>query len=458
MTEPNPNASRRDFLKTTGQVATVSALAGVSVPMVHAAEDNTIRVALVGCGGRGTGAAENALSTKQGPIKLVAMADVFKDRLDSSYENLKKEFGDKVEVGCDHKFVGFDGYQKAMDTLRAGDVVILATPPAFRWVHFGYAIQKGIHTFMEKPVTVDGPTTRRMIALGEEAKKKHLKVGVGLMCRHCEARQELFNRIKDGEIGDIIMLRAYRQTGPVGSALTGPKPDGITELLYQIKRFHAFLWASGGCFSDFLIHNIDESCWMKDAWPVKAQGSGARCYRAEYIDQNFDTYSVEYTFDDGTKMFLEGRNIDGCHQEFASYVHGTKGSAVISSNSHTPSRCRIYKGQKFTRSDIVWQYPQPEPNPYQTEWDDLIHAIRKDKLYNEVKRGAEASLVTSMGRMSAHTGQVITFDDMLNCKNEFAPDVDKLTMTSPAPLQLDKLTKHYPCPQPGIIKDREYLV
>ena len=457
MTELNPNASRRDFLKTTGQVATVSALAGVSVPMVHAAEDNTIRVALVGCGGRGTGAAGDALSTKQGPIKLVAMADVFKDRLDDSYADLKKEYGDKVEVGCDHKFIGFDGYQKAMDTLRPGDVVILATPPAFRWVHFGYAIQKGIHTFMEKPVTVDGPTTRRMIALGEEAKKKKLKVGVGLMCRHCEARQELFNRIKDGEIGDIIMLRAYRQTGPVGSALTGPKPEGISELLYQIKRFHAFLWASGGCFSDFLIHNIDESCWMKDAWPVKAQGSGARCYRAEYIDQNFDTYSVEYTFDDGTKMFLEGRNIVGCHQEFASYVHGTKGSAVISSNSHTPARCRIYKGQKFTRSDIVWQFPQPEPNPYQTEWDDLIHAIRKDKLYNEVKRGAEASLVTSMGRMAAHTGQVITFDDMLNCKNEFAPDVDKLTMTSPAPLQLDKLTKHYPCPQPGIVKDREYL-
>jgi predicted dehydrogenase len=457
MTELNPNASRRDFLKTTGQVATVSALAGVAVPMVHAAEDNTIRVALVGCGGRGTGAAENALSTKQGPIKLVAMADVFKDRLDDSYEDLKKEFGDKVEVGCDHKFIGFDGYKKAMDTLRAGDVVILATPPAFRWVHFGYAIQKGIHTFMEKPVTVDGPTTRRMIALGEEAKKKKLKVGVGLMCRHCEARQELFNRIQDGEIGDIIMLRAYRQTGPVGSALTGPKPEGISELLYQIKRFHAFLWASGGCFSDFLIHNIDECCWMKDAWPVEAKGSGARCYRAEYIDQNFDTYSVEYSFGDGTKLFLEGRNIDGCAQEFASYVHGTKGSAVISSNSHTPARCRIYKGQRITRSDIAWQFPQPEPNPYQTEWDDLIHAIRKDKLYNEVKRGAEASLVTSMGRMAAHTGQVVSFDDMLNCKNEFAPDVDKLTMTSPAPLQLDKLTKHYPCPQPGIVKDREYL-
>jgi predicted dehydrogenase len=458
MTEPNPTTSRRSFLGTTGLAVAGSALAGVAIPAVHAAEDNTIRVALIGCGGRGTGAAGDALSTRQGPIKLVAMADVFEDRLSSSYETLVKEHKDKVDVSCDHKFIGFDAYKNAMDVLKPGDVVIFATPPAFRWVHFTHAIQKGLHTFMEKPLTVDGPTTRRMIALGEEARKKNLKVGVGLMCRHCEARGELLNRIHDGEIGDIVLLRAYRQTGPVGSALTGPKPDGISELLYQIKRFHAFLWASGGCFSDFLIHNIDECCWMKGAWPISAKGSGARCYRGEYIDQNFDTYSVEYTFADGSKMFLEGRNIDGCNQEFASYAHGTKGSAVISSNSHSPARCRTYKGQNMRRSDITWAFPQPEPNPYQVEWDDLIHAIRKDKLYNEVKRGAEASLVTSMGRMAAHTGQVITFEDMLNCKCEFAPDVDKLTMTSPAPLQLDKLTKRYPAPQPGIVRDREYLV
>src|SRR5262249_27172763 len=341
--------------------------------------------------------------------------------------------------------------------LRKGDVVILTTPPAFRWVQFTYAIEKGIHTFMEKPVTVDGPTTRRMLALGDEARKKNLKVGVGLMCRHCEAREELYNRIKDGEIGEIVLLRAYRQTGPVGSALTEPKPDGISELMYQIRKFHGFLWASGGCFSDFLIHNIDECCWMKDAWPVSAKGSGARCYRGNCIDQNFDTYSVEYTFADGTKLYLEGRNITGCHQEFASYAHGSKGSAVISSNSHSPARSRIFKGQKFVRNDLVWAYPPPEPNPYQVEWDDLIHAIRKDKRYNEVRRGAEASLVTAMGRMAAHTGQVITYDDMLHCKIEFAPEVDKLTMTSPAPLQLDPKTKHYPIPQPGIVRDREYL-
>jgi predicted dehydrogenase len=457
MTEPKPSATRRQFLETTGLAATASALAGVAVPAVHAAEDNTIRVALIGCGGRGTGAAGDALSTKQGPIKLVAMADVFADRLSSSYEQLVKEHDKKVDVPCEKKFIGFDGYQKAMDCLKPGDVVILATPPAFRWVHFTYAIQKGLHTFMEKPISVDGPTTRRMLALGEEAKKKSLKVAVGLMCRHCEARQELYSRIKDGQIGDLLLLRAYRQTGPVGSALTPPKPDGISELLYQIQKFHGFLWASGGCFSDFLIHNIDECCWMKDAWPVSAKGSGARCYRGDCIDQNFDTYSVEYTFADGTKLQLEGRNIDGCAQEFASYAHGSKGSAVISSNSHSPARSRIYKGQKFTRNDVAWAFPQPEPNPYQVEWDDLIHAIKKDKLYNEVKRGAEASLVTSMGRMAAHTGQIVTFDEILNCKSEFAPDVDKLTMTSPAPLQLDKLSKRYPIPQPGIVKDREYL-
>src|SRR5262249_23068583 len=164
---------------------------------------------------------------------------------------------------------------------------------------------------------------------------RNLKVGVGLMCRHCAAREELFNRIKDGQIGELTLLRAYRMTGPVGSFSSGPKPDGISELLYQVKRFHSFLWASGGCYSDFLIHNIDECCWMKDAWPPQAKAGGGRHYRSNAIDQNFDTYSVEYTFADGTKLYLEGRNIPGCHQEFASYAHGTKGSAVISTSGHT---------------------------------------------------------------------------------------------------------------------------
>ena len=213
MTEPKAQAaSRREFLATTGKIAAVSALSGMAVPSVHAAGDDLIRVALVGCGGRGGGAASNALAVAGGPIKLVAMADVFKDRLDSCHEALKAERKDQVDVADDRKFIGFDGYKQAMDALKPGDVVILTTPPAFRWVQFKYAIEKGLNVFMEKPLTVDGPTTKKMIALGEEASAKNLKVAVGLMCRHCDARGELFKRIKDGEIGDINLLRAYRQT------------------------------------------------------------------------------------------------------------------------------------------------------------------------------------------------------------------------------------------------------
>lgn len=450
------STNRRDLLKAAGTLAAASALPSLVVPHVHAGEDNTIQLALVGCGGRGSGAADNALNTtSHGPIKLVAMADVFDHRLKTSYDALKKQHDALVDVPDDRKFIGFDGYQQAMDCLKPGDVVILATPPAFRWPHFQYAISKGLNVFMEKPVTVDGPSTRRMLKLAEESEKKNLKVGVGLMCRHCLARGELFQRIKDGEMGDLILLRAYRQHGPVGHCAVPPRPADANELMYQIAEFHGFLWASGGSYSDFYIHNIDECCWMKDAWPVQAASSGGRHYRGNCIDQNFDTYSTEFTFADGSKLYLEGRNIEGCHDQFSSFAHGSKGSAIISASGHAPARCRIFKGQKFDRSDEVWRYAAREPNPYQLEWDDLIGAIRQDKPYNEVRRGAEASLVTSMGRMAAHTGQIITYEQMLNCEHEFAPDVDKLVSNGPAPLVADADGK-YPVPQPGIVTDREY--
>ncbi len=451
----NNKLSRRDLMKTSGQAAVASALAGVVLPQVHAGQNSNIQVALVGCGGRGTGAAHDALSTKSGPINLVALADVFPQRLANSQRQLAQAFKDRATVPQDRQFIGFDAYRKAMDCLKAGDVVILATPPAFRWVHFDYAIRKGIHVFMEKPITVDGPSTRRLLKLAEESEKRNLKVGVGLMCRHCAARGELHDRIKGGQIGDIILMRAYRMVGPTGSAFTGPKPDNISEVLYQVQRFHAFLWASGGAYSDFLIHNIDECCWMKDAWPVQAKASGGRHYRGNFIDQNFDSYSVEYTFGDGSKLLLEGRNMPGCHQEFASYAHGSKGSAIISARAHSPALCRIFKGQNFVKEDTVWSYGRREPSPYQLEWDHLIEAIRQDKPYNEARRGAEASLITSMGRMAAHTGQIITRDQMLNHEHEFAPEVEKLTLDGPAPLRLGPDGK-YPVPQPGILTTREY--
>ena len=350
MTEPKPSTTRRNFLKDTGAIAGASAFAGLAAPLVHAAEDNTIQLALVGCGGRGTGAVGDALSVNDGPIKIVAMADAYEDRLNSSFDAFGKNFGDKVDIPADRKFVGFDAYRKAMDCLKAGDVVILATPPAFRWPMFRYAIDKGLNVFMEKPVTVDGPTSRRMFELGEESVRKNLKVGVGLMCRHCKARGELHDRIKNGEIGDLILMRAYRAAGPTASAFSPPKPKEVGELEYQIRRFHSFLWASGGAFSDFLIHNIDEVCWMKDAWPVEAKGFGGRNYRGNDIDQNFDSYTTEYTFPDGSKFLLEGRCMVGCHQEFASYAHGSKGSAVISASGHAPAKCKIYKGQNMSNA------------------------------------------------------------------------------------------------------------
>jgi len=309
---------------------------------------------------------------------------------------------------------------------------------------------------------VDGPTTRKMLKLAEAATAKNLKVGVGLNSRHSRPMQELAKRIHDGEIGDLILLRGYRMHGPAAACFPTKWPGDPSELLWQIKNFHGFLWASGGLFNDFYIHIIDHLCWMKNAWPVKAQALGGRHYRtdpdgAPYVDQNFDTYSVEYTFADGARMYMDGRCINGCNDVFNSYAHGSKGLAIVSKSGDCGAPSSTFKGQNAQRSNMIWtsKVAPDEQNPYQNEWNDLVDAIRDDKPYNEAKRGAEASLVSNMGRMAAHTGQEITFEDMLNCEHEFAPDVDKLTLDSPPPLLAGKDGK-YPVPMPGITKNREY--
>ncbi|MGE5610713.1 MAG: Gfo/Idh/MocA family protein [Bacillota bacterium] len=450
--------SRRDFTKGAVSIAAASTLAAMAVPSVHAADNNTIQVALIGCGGRGSGAAINALSTKAGPTKLVAMADAYQHKLNGSYESLSNQLGKQMDVPQDRRFVGFDAYQRAMDCLKPGDVAIFATPLAFRWVHFQYAIKKGLNVFMEKPLTADGPTSKRMFKLAEEATAKNLKVGVGLMSRHSRPLQELHKRIQDGEVGDIIAMRGYRMHGPVGYFASLRKPEGISELDYQVQRFHSLLWAGGGCFSDFYIHIIDQLCWMKNAWPVKVQALGGRHYRQSndgtpFVDQNFDTYATEYTFADGAKMFFDGRCMTGCTDIYSSCVHGSKGLAIASKSGDCGTPSSIFKGQAEVRQNRLWQSTD-ESNPYQNEWDDLMDAIRNDKPYNEVKRGVEASLVTSMGRMAAHIGQEVTYEAMLNCDHEFAPGVDKFTKDSPAPV-LPDANGMYPQPQPGM-KKREY--
>ena len=450
-------ASRREFLKHTGRAAAAATAAGLVVPHVHAGESHTIQVALIGCGGRGTGAAADALSVTRGPVKLVAVADVFEGRVKASYGNLKGRFGDRVDAPEERQFSGMDSYKHAMDCLPPGGVAIFASPPAFRWAHFSYAVKKGLHVFMEKPVTVDGPTSRRMLDLGKAAAAKNLKVGVGLMSRHARNIQQLKARVQDGEIGDLVAMRAYRMHGPVGSAFTAKWSGSPSELLWQIQRFHAFIWASGGCFSDFYIHVIDHCSWIKGSWPVKAHAVGGRHYRGNWVDQNFDSYAVEYTYGDGAKLFLYGRCMNGAHENFSSALHGTKGCAIASRSGDCGAPSSTYKGQSFEGRHRIWQseIPAGEGNPYQNEWNALIDAIRDDKPHNEVEHGVMASLVSSLGRKAAHTGREITRDEMLNSPDEYAPGLDQWTMDSPAPVKADAEGR-YPVPMPGIVTDREY--
>ena len=455
------NISRRELGKRVGQFAAASALAGVVVPAVHAAESSTVQVALIGCGGRGTGAAMDALRVKAVRPRLVAMADAFKDRMERSYDQLTEQdqFGERLDVPRERQFVGLDAYKQAMDCLKPGDVAIFATPLAFRAVHFAYAIEKRLNVFMEKPLSADGAQSRRLLKLGEEAAAKNLKVGVGLMSRHHRPLQELHKRIGDGEIGDILLMRGYRMHGAMGSMRSKPKTPDMTDLEFQLRRFHSFLWSGGGCFSDFNIHIIDHLSWMRNAWPVKALGVGGRHYKIApdgkpYVDQNFDSYGVEYTFADGAKLLFDGRTMDGTPEVYYSAIQGTKGSAIASAGGDCGAPSSIYKGfSTESRDNRVWQSTDSSI-PYQNEWNDLMDAIVNDKPYNEVKYGVEASLVTSMGRMAAHTGREITFDAMLNSEHEFAPGIDKLTLDSPAPLQPDA-NGVYPQPQPGK-KKREY--
>lgn len=468
-----PQSTRRDFLTDTTGLAAASILATQGfahmangavggVGGVHRSVADTIQVALVGCGSRGGGAANNALSVPRGPMKLVAMADCFQDRLKSCYDAIIESHKDTIDVPEERRFAGFDGYKKAMDCLKPGDIVILATPPAFRWVHFKYAIEKGLNVFMEKPLSVDGPTGKRMLELAQQAEKKGLKVAVGLMGRHSRPMQELVKRVRDGEIGEIISQHGYRMQGEIATFRSNPKPAGVSDLEHQLRRFHGFLWASGGGFNDFFIHIIDGLCWMKGALPVKAIGLGGRHYRTRkdgvpYVDQNFDAYGIEYVYADGTKLMFDGRNIDGCQEIFSSHMLGTKGAAIVSANSDCGAPSTIFRKRDMSSDSIAWtsKTPNDQKNPYQNEWDDFVAAIRDGKPYNEATYGIETTLVCTMGRMAAHTGREVSYNDILACKHEFAPNVGELTLTSASPLPSDAEGK-YPVPQPGILTDREY--
>jgi predicted dehydrogenase len=325
-----------------------AALAQTIATPGYTAEDNTIKIALIGCGGRGRGAAAQALATK-GPTKLWALADVFEHRLDQGMKEFTTRFPDKVDVPPERRFLGLDAFKKAIDSLDKGSVVVLATAPAFRPIHFEYAVQNRMHVFMEKSFAVDAPGIRRVMRTGERAKELNLKVAGGLMSRHSKPLEEAIQQIHDGLIGEVITAWAYRMHAPVGLSRKAP---GTNELGYQISNYSCFTWLNGSFIVDWLIHNIDVCCWVKNAWPVSVQGMGGRQMRTE-ADQLFDHYAAEYSFPDGTRLFAQGRHMAKCYDFFGDIIHGATGSGVLGEGIPNP---RLFKGHKQTSENMIWSY------------------------------------------------------------------------------------------------------
>ncbi len=439
-------SSRREFLKQSGALAAVSAATMSSAIHAHVAGDPTIRLALIGCGGRGTGAVGDAFSVPNAPVRLYAMADLFPDRLQASLKALRTNFGDRVEVSADRCFIGFDAYQKAIDELRPGDIAILTTHSAFRPLHLEYAVQKGVHVFMEKSFAVDAPANRRLLKAAEESEKKNLKVGCGFMWRHSKARQALVARIRDGALGEVHTLRIYRVHGPVYVPKRAPDHNPIE---FQIRAATSFNWVSGGFFIDWHCHNVDQACWVKDAWPIEAQAMGGRCF--PQVGNNFDHYCVEYTFADGAKLFAFSRHMNNCWETYADYVHGANGSAVLMESLAQP-KPRIYKSQRMEKSEVVWEYPEPDVNPYHEEWAVLLDAVMNDKSHNEAQRAGLANLTALMGRMAAHTGQRVTWEQAMNSEFQYVQDIDHLSFDSEPPIQ-EGPDGVFPCPVPGETKE-----
>ena len=402
-------SSRRQFLETSVAAATAGALAvkqGLG-RSVHVAGSDLLHVGLIGCGGRGTGAAAEALAADKN-VKLVAMGDAFKDRLESSLAELKrnKEIAHKIEVREDRCFVGFDAYKEVVAS--GVDVVLLAAPPHFRPQHLKAAVEAGKHVFAEKPVAVDTPGVHSVLASCAEARKKNLSIVSGLCLRYSQGFQETIQRIHDGAVGEIRAVQANDYRGPIWIK---PRQPEWSDMEWQMRNWYYFTWLSGDFNVEQHVHYLDVCSWiMKGEYPVRAIGTGGRQVRTgpEY-GNIYDHHSVVYEYANGAKLFSNCRQQAGCHNDMSCQVMGTQGTAQISERGLSIS------------TGSTWRYRGPKNNIYQTEHDQLFASIRNSKPINNGEYMAKSTLLAIMGRMATYTGQLISWEQATNSKEDLTP-------------------------------------
>lgn len=401
--------NRRAFVTQT--TAALAAASTLGFPMIGRGRStpNRLKLALVGCGGRGAGAANQALAADSNTT-LVAAADLFADKLAVGLKSLDAAQPGRLEVPPERQFTGFDGYKEA---IAASDVAILATPCAFRPAHFEEAVRLGKHVFMEKPVAVDAPGVRRVLAAAEEAKRKGLKVAVGLHRRHKRSFQEMVQRIHAGEIGDLIYTRSFANT-PLRTGLK--RTPEMSELEYQCRNWYYFSWLSGDFIVDNLVHGIDISNWVHGSYPVRCHGMGALSERSPDYGNLFDHFAIEWEYASGARLFGECDRRPGCWASVTNHAIGCKGKMDF---LDTPRR---RAGEPA---------PPPEPNPYQVEHDEFFRAIREDLPYSEAEYGAKSTLTAIMGRMAAYSGKVVEWDAALNSQLSLAPDIHRMDAAPP---------------------------
>ncbi|HEY7312439.1 MAG TPA: Gfo/Idh/MocA family oxidoreductase [Gemmataceae bacterium] len=408
-------ATRRDFLAGAAAAAAGATLASLA-PNVHAAGSDVLRIGLIGCGSRGTGAAEQALKADKN-TRLVALGDVFADKWQKSLNNLKnnKAVGERVEVKPECCFTGFNAYKEVIPLV---DVVLLTTPPHFRPMHLRAAIDAGKHVFAEKPCAVDAPGVRAVLKACEDAKKKNLAVVAGLCWRYHHGMRETMKRVHDGTIGDLTALQCTYNTGGLWSF---KREEGWSDMEWQLRNWLYYTWLSGDFNVEQHVHSLDKMAWaMKNEYPISAVGSGGRQVRTDPLYGHiFDHHTVVYEYANGLKLFAACRQQVGCAQDVSDHIIGTKATCHIETS--TPARGIIKEGSKKLWQSVASLRNPPRDDMYQNEHDELFASIRAGTPINNGEWMAKSSLMAIMGRMATYTGQVITWDMAMNSKEDLSP-------------------------------------